>query len=348
MLSSDFYTIMTTSGKGSRYDTFASKSHGHSEARVHALCRRPNEEFHFPDHNNPIRLDFPICNPSKASRVTLANSGSILGLAPHRSLARLSSSPFLVQLQEKNTIQDNMWSVTLLDAGSGILSLGGTIAKEVEEAKIRGEVELKHFGDPVAIPQWVTKQVDNQLRILMPSELPWDHHFKWTKVQGAAGWWTALMSGVWINGAKVLKNQPVLFDINVPYILAPPVAAQRFYESIGGTKRLDPPYDSFFAFPCLNGVNIGLEIGGWIFPSMSGEGTREDALNGPAGGRFSLGKLGNGTGYCVGSVVETTMGLRKEWMASGLKDMWVLGEPFFRGLGVAFDIEEGRVGVRVY
>jgi hypothetical protein len=96
-----------------------------------------------------------------------------------------------------------MWSVTLLEAGSGILSLGGTIAKEVEEAKTRGEVELKHFGDPVAIPQWVTKQVHNQLRILMPSELPWDHHFKWTKVQGAAGWWTALMSGVWINGAKV-------------------------------------------------------------------------------------------------------------------------------------------------
>jgi len=31
-----------------------------------------------------------------------------------------------------------------------------------------------------------------------------------------------------------------------------------------------------------------------------------------------------------------------------LKDTWVLGEPFFRGLGVAFDVEGGRVGVRVY
>ena len=81
---------------------------------------------------------------------------------------------------------------------------------------------------------------------------------------------------------------------------------------------------------------------------MSGEGTREDALYGPAGGKFSLGKLGNGTGYCVGAVVETTMGIREGWIASGVRDMWVLGEPFFRGLGVAFDTEKSRVGARVY
>ncbi len=81
---------------------------------------------------------------------------------------------------------------------------------------------------------------------------------------------------------------------------------------------------------------------------MQGEGTSADALYGPAGGRFSLGKLADGTGYCVGSVVETRMGLRREGMESGMKVMWVLGEPFFRCLGVVFDIEEGRVGVRTY
>ena len=81
---------------------------------------------------------------------------------------------------------------------------------------------------------------------------------------------------------------------------------------------------------------------------MSGEGTTNDALYGPAGGSFSLGKLADGTGYCVGAVVETRMGLRKEWMGSGMKSVWVLGEPFFRGLGVVFDIEGGRVGVRTY
>ncbi len=81
---------------------------------------------------------------------------------------------------------------------------------------------------------------------------------------------------------------------------------------------------------------------------MQGEGTAADALYGPTGGRFSLGKVADGTGYCVGSVVETEMGVKSEWMQSGMKDMWVLGEPFFQGLGVAFDDDEGRVGVRTY
>ena len=147
---------------------------------------------------------------------------------------------------------------------------------------------------------------------------------------------------------QVLKNQPILFDLNIPFVLAPPLAAQRFYESIGGAKRLPPPYESFFAFPCLNHVNIAFEIGGWNFPAMNGEGTTSDALYGPAGGRFSLGKLEDGTGYCVGIVVETKMGLRKEWFGSGLRDVWILGEPFFRGLGVVFDVENNRVGVRTY
>jgi hypothetical protein len=42
------------------------------------------------------------------------------------------------------------------------------------------------------------------------------------------------------------------------------------------------------------------------------------------------------------------MGERKEWMESGMKAMWVLGEPFFRELGVVFDMDERRVGVRTY
>ena len=82
---------------------------------------------------------------------------------------------------------------------------------------------------------------------------------------------------------------------------------------------------------------------------MSGQGTASDALYGPSGGRFSLGKLAHGTGYCVGSVVESRgLAYGKEWKGSGLKDVWVLGEPFFRGLGVAFDGDGGRVGVRTY
>ncbi len=222
MLSPDFYTIVTTSDRGTGYNASASNSYGKikscptpkgtsltivsgfSEERVHAVCKRPTDEFHF-SGLFPARLDIPICSPSKSSRQTLANSGTSLGLAPHTgSLARLSSGPLLQRLKERNLVKDKIWSVTLLDTESGILSLGGTIARDIEEAKVRGELELKHFGDPKATSEWVNEQVDARLNFLIPPEVPWHKHFKWTEVQGAAGWWTALMRGVWINGAKVV------------------------------------------------------------------------------------------------------------------------------------------------
>ena len=181
---------------------------GFSEEKVHAICKRASEEFHFANRS-PFRLDLPICKPSKSSRQTLANSGTILGLAPHPgSLSRISSSPLLEQLHERGPVPGKLWSVTLLDGESGVLSLGGTIAREMEEAEIRGEVELKHFGDPIATSQWVSKQVDIRMQRSMPPLDAWDKHFRWTDVQGAAGWWTALMRGVWINGAKVHREQP--------------------------------------------------------------------------------------------------------------------------------------------
>ena len=196
---------------------------GFNDDKIHAICTRPSEEFHFPGIF-PVGLDLPTCSPSKSSRQTLANSGTSLGLAPHTdSLSRLASAPLLERLKNEKVIEDKIWSVTLLDTESGVISLGGTIAKEVEEAKVRGEVELKHFGDPFATSDWVNEHVDAQLRMAMPLEAPWDKHFKWTEVQGAAGWWTALMSGVWINGAKVWK---IALSLHRPSILTPCSGAQ--------------------------------------------------------------------------------------------------------------------------
>ena len=80
--------------------------------------------------------------------------------------------------------------------------------------------------------------------------------------------------------------------------------------------------------------------------------------SGVPGGRFSLGRLNNGSGYCVGSVVETRMGIREErdemmggtrnelrtsvqrggMGGNGMRDVWVMGEGFFRGVGAAFDV----------
>ena len=105
-----------------------------------------------------------------------------------------------------------------------------------------------------------------------------------------------------------------------------------------------------------------VEFGGELFRVAKAGGSSEESLNGPVGGRFSLGGLrypkgdedGDGEGnattssYCVGVVVESDMGTRGGWKGSGMKNTWVLGEPFFRGLGVVFDIAGQRVGFRDY
>jgi hypothetical protein len=332
-----------------------------NDARVHPLCRHPSDTIHLTDLTNTtsVSISLPMCSPSRSSRATLFSSGSVLGLSPFAastSLSRIDSPPLLQQLLATQILTREIFSLTLLDSTSGILTIGGTLAYEVEEAKVRTEVEVEYLGDPSATGEKINTKVTHLLASTFPNDI--EDQFRWVHTRGAAeGWWTTLLQGLWINGVKVLKNQPVLLDIQSPFVLAPPLAARRFYESIGGCSRLPAPYDMFWKFPCLNRPKVMLEFGGWWFPAMSGEGSGSEALWGPDGGRLSLGKLrmgdnGTGSGYCVGRVVETRMGLQSgeggECEGSGLRDVWVLGEPVFWGVGITFDGERQRIGFRNY
>jgi hypothetical protein len=85
-----------------------------------------------------------------------------------------------------------------------------------------------------------------------------------------------------------------------------------------------------------------------------------DIWSGP-GGKFGLGRLERGSGYCVGSVVETRMGLRDDVprkgsrdrsstvAGNGLRDVWVIGESFWRSVGGVFDVSPVlyQVGLRL-
>ena len=71
---------------------------------------------------------------------------------------------------------------------------------------------------------------------------------------------------------------------------------------------------------------------------------------GMPGGRFSLGRLQEGSGYCVGAVVSTGMGVGDEGSSddaqgglagNGMRDVWVLGEGWFRGVNGVFDVSCG-------
>ena len=170
------------------------------------------------------------------------------------------------------------------------------------------------------------------------------------------------MQGVWVDGSRVLQNQAVVIDINSPFILAPPGAAKAFYSSISGSWPLPAPHSNFYAFPCLNPPVVHFEFGNQKFPFMKGG--RGAAWTGTPGGRFSLGRLREGSGYCVGAVVETWMGVRdlprgadfvveakrgarkpgivtssrESLSGNGMRDVWVIGEGFFRNVGGVFDV----------
>lgn len=351
-----------------------------------------------PKSHLPFPLTFPHCKPSKQSVDTLAASGGILGLAPSQSLKQINAASLIQQLLDSNLVEHEVFSITLLNSEEGLLSIGGTVAESIASVEERiqaflgGGPSLQQpvavedtepdgmaFGDvgmepmPAAPGMNMKRSEENEdetsvleKRARKPKPLDqkasqgWRDMWKWSPVEGAEGWWQTLMRGVWTDGVKVLKNQPCVIDVSTPFILAPPQAAKLFYQSISGSHRLPEPYSSFYAFPCNNPPTLHLEFGGWRFPTMRGM-KSYDQFVGP-NGKFSLGKVIEESGYCVGAVVETKMGVgdmaplrkghsRKEegpkgpgpmdagmLAGNGMRDVWVLGEPLFRGIGMVFDV----------
>ena len=401
-------------------------------------CSLPKDNLYIPSSRDDIPISFPHCKPPKQSLETLGPSGGILGLAPSKSLKQIDVESFIQQLMSNGMIEHEVFSITLLNAEEGLLSIGGTAAESMAliEEKInrflgksppmRGAMEVNDPEQDAAdiangAPQGLVpdsnpqqglaaaagglkkRDIEEDLPLMQrkrglgqgaeeetaPHELlkrgrknqqqkpvndkvipSWRDNWKWSPIEGADGWWQTLMRGVWADGSKVLKNQPCVIDLSTPFILAPPQAAKQFYASISGSHRLPPPYQSFYAFPCNNPPFVHVEFGGWRFPTMRGM-KSYDATNGP-NGKFSLGKVTEESGYCVGAIVETKMGVgdmapikkghsRKEdtmrglgslesgmLAGNGMRDVWVLGEPIFRGLGLVFDLKQKQVGFRTY
>ncbi|KAL9070050.1 MAG: hypothetical protein Q9161_005106 [Pseudevernia consocians] len=371
MLVSDFYVVTTTSRKGSRYDDYFSQSAQKSLDRPYPTCYQHTDLFTLPKVNDPLPLSFPYCRPSKFSRNTLGPSGSTLGLAPSEHLSQTGSISLLKQLLDKEVIQHPIFSLMLINGQDGVLSVGGTAASAIETVVSQTENALSQLGGtekgdvvPVEKLPPLMKRGRHSKEIVTKRE-DWEAGWVWTGVQGAEGWWQLLMRGVWVDGSKVLQNQAVVIDVNSPFILAPPLAAKAFYASVSGSRPLPPPFSNFYVFPCLNPPTLHFEFSGTPFPFM--QGGRGAEWSGIPGGRFSLGRLEAGSGYCVGAVVETRMGIREErdevvhegkrgrsapsrggLGGNGMRDVWVIGEGFFRGVGGVFDFKEHRVGFRAY
>ncbi|KAL9027191.1 MAG: hypothetical protein Q9196_004258 [Gyalolechia fulgens] len=383
MLTSDFYVRHTTSHLGVRYDDIFSKSFEKSNEHPYRSCTLPKDVFRFSTAGKPIRLPFAYCRPLKGSQHTLEASGSMLGLAPSKHLRQIQTSFFLHQLLKEGIVKRPIYSIMLITGHEGVLSIGGTAvqaahmvdkqtAEELDRASAQEMIDAftKENGRTlVGGANSLDKAIPEEKMILHKREVDakdfkvtqenWEERWTWSSVQGAEGWWQTLMQGVWVDGSRVLRNQAAVIDINTPFILAPPLAAKTFYASVAGSRPLGPPYSNFYVFPCMNPPSIEFEFGGTRYPAMRGGRGLEYSSAIIPGGKFSLGRLKHGSGYCVGAIVETRMGLREEkegmtgsgkqglgsagasvgsLAGNGMRDVWVIGERFFRGVGGVFDV----------
>ncbi|KAI4257870.1 MAG: hypothetical protein LQ352_001456 [Teloschistes flavicans] len=365
MLTSDFYIRHTSSHAGTKYDDLFSKSFGKQREKV--------------------VFAWPAYLLTMAAQKTLEPSGSMLGLAPSKHLRQIETTFLLHQFLGKGIVERPVFSLMLLSGHDGVLSIGGTGAAAAEKVDKQTATELDRAGAQEKLNAFTEENgktlddgtsslnkekakafeektilhkriVDNMGPKLQKTD--WTAGWTWTRVQGAEGWWQTLLQGVWTGGTRVLQNQAAVMDINTPFILAPPYAAKTFYSSVAGSRQLDPPYSNFYAFPCVNPPSIEFEFSGTRFPMTGGRGMEYQSAIIP-GGKFSLGRMAHGGGYCVGAIVETGMGLAEEkegktgsgkqglgsaaasvgnLAGNGMRDVWVIGETFFRGVTGAFDV----------
>ncbi len=227
MLTSDFFVRSTSSPLGSHFHDIFSKSYRRSDRHPFPSCSMATEAFLLPTLKKKAPVSFPHCRPSKYSSATLGASGSLLGLAPSRSLSQIESPSLIEQLLEANVIEENVWSLLLISGHEGVLSVGGTAAEAVEAAEEQVKLQLDRLGqlehsrategfeapleeDPTVSRKLAKRSMDKD----QDSNSQWRARWKWTPVEGAAGWWQILMRGVWVNGVKTLKNQPVILDVS--------------------------------------------------------------------------------------------------------------------------------------
>lgn len=311
----------------------------------------------------------------------------MLGLAPSEHLSQTGAATILQQLLDKEVIKRPIFSLLMISAHEGVLSVGGTAASAVDHvvAETRKNLDRISAAEQAKGKKLVVEDgAKLRKRARKPSvgespwETEWEKDWAWSHCEGAEGYWQILMQAAWMGGTRVLKNQAVIIDVgpfrlnnlvsnamlmkckvNTPFVMAPPLAAKRFYASLSGSYQLPPPHSNFYVFPCLNPPKAAFEFGGKKFPFMhSPRGQFGDWHGGLPGGRFSLGRLRPGSGYCVGAVVETRMGLNDESEelldagrrgtrvgadksqlgGNGMRDLWVIGEGFFRGVGATFDV----------
>lgn len=156
----------------------------------------------------------------------------MLGLAPSHHLSQTGTQTLLAQFLETKTIARSIFSIMLINGQEGVLSVGGTGAEAVDYVEAQTRKQLDDIGalqrtavtdQPLStdINSIVKRGSEPGMTEHDPNAPDWRTGWKWSKVQGAEGWWQTLLQGVWVDGSKVLQNQPVVIDVRFPLIPIP-------------------------------------------------------------------------------------------------------------------------------
>lgn len=317
MLSADWWVFSTKSNKGSFFLDFNSKTYIDSKSPLSfPTCRLPSDVLHLFVIRRAVPVTFAHCRPAQQWSRSLLPNGAYLGLAPSTHLSQLKTTSLMPQLIEREIIDRPMWSIVLLSSHEGLFSMGGTVIATVKGLEEGTKPALVHTSQHGELKRDENKGKEST-KDLKP-EFDWDNEWKWIKVRGSEGWWQVSIDGIWIEGEIILHDQPIILDVNTPFIVAPPQAAQTFYASISGSKRLPPPHDRFYAYPCLNTPQLYFEFGGWKAEVFTG---KRDPVISASGGGLSLGRMATGSEHCIGVVVESRLGVGNNINNQNTSDM---------------------------
>lgn len=159
----------------------------------------------------------------------------------------------LGQMVKNEVVDTEVWSLLLINGYEGVLSVGGTSVEAVREVEgmIGKQLEKLDGGGVQTGPGDLKNSNTNGLQsgddgstnldgfgfqsqhdeLKRNTELglmkrdggmssnndeskPNDESvWEWSKVRGTDGWWEILMKGIWVDGNKVLQNQPIVLDV---------------------------------------------------------------------------------------------------------------------------------------
>ncbi|KAK4052124.1 hypothetical protein OIV83_002418 [Microbotryomycetes sp. JL201] len=145
-------------------------------------------------------------------------------------------------------------------------------------------------------------------------------------VQGSTQWVNVVSQSYWIVPATAHANNVVgasnfnaIIDSGTSVIVAPSLAAKRFWAQVPNSAVYGQGY---YTYECKSPPSISFSFGA------------SDKKWTISGQDLNLGKVASGSSRCVGAVVGADVGV----------NAWILGDTFFKGAYITFDLGQNRIG----